>query len=1197
MEVSNSGSGVASPKFQFYAAATAGNASSEHVYGNPRAHGCRSAEQRSMDESEARTPVCASSAGFWSSHQPEVVSHPGYVALVHPRPQVAPGTSSKSPQIARMEETAFLARRSPSLHYHSIKQEELASYEYSSPPPRYNGILSPVNAVKSEWANAGFIEPCPISCPEELAASMPVISEDSQDGDLEYLGAFRTHTPWRPMMQMRSPGLTMISSEPVYHHVLATSAPGTRMEGIRSAELSSSSFSSSSSYSSYSSNDNASEGSAELLDHSEWSTRHHTTPFLDYSAFRSQTPLYPIWNPYPASQPSSDACSTTWSPEEGSESDNAWNEENYTVAPSIPVQPASHTVDFPKPTISLSSPNPTPAAPLESLQSAPLEFSSPTAVALAPNFSHVHVSKRKKTQYDIQKQARRMKVRTEKLEKLMPKPSPPSLPPPIASSSSDMRRSGRLKEIALVKKEFPESSEPLTSVPYTPPSSSLSSVPTVDLVVAKEKEKPLEPFEDEISSNSSIASPSVVPRFKVLPSLLTGASTPVIHSPAPPKATEKEKIDDLVPSILDTRSPPPPSLLSPDMVALSGMKGMKAKRSAEREKKTKMILFKKQSSSKLKETSRSKTNKLRVAPPNSNRDSVVKRGRPPKNPASTQPRTVRLRDPFSSVLNMFPWLDCGLNEQSVVQGAVSAAEAVSGIPSFSPSEPSYTADCPKSSPIPMLVQVQLDAQLQRQSKHVAGGVGRSSLRTGTGSKVLLSFIGPLAVLQNIALLPVYYFPKRIPTDFLTKLKKNHPEYFESVPSASSSSKGKSSVSDAKNGAKAQQSSTQKSDLSNSSDPASHGFLVFVAKFLDANDSLEYTFTDGSGYFGYTGLPQFEKVIQPVIDPSQPIGTKYRLTYTARVFSNNSTVANFNGKKRDLKLAVSAFQYHVPAPKPLETSTSPLIWAVSRVDSAASFVLHTQKGSHKKSAGSVFQTSYFIPRTISDPNTILYHRRKESKLVSKPQDSTPAAKPLVGSNPPFKASNPHQKSKEVDSKPRLLKEVQRVTRSTAPLFDPSPLLSSPSQESTPQYSAPSPCVSSSSMPQTLYSYSTQGSEVEFSSLSTAGSSSRSELHNRMQESHENTFGTFLEATESFETRKTTELLTLRIPSNAIKSAPQSAMSSKCSEFQILSNSNKENEPNGVISRKRPSPTSLLNLLSIVPQQDQPRVHTNTGPCPP
>jgi hypothetical protein len=409
--------------------------------------------------------------------------------------------------------------------------------------------------------------------------------------------------------------------------------------------------------------------------------------------------------------------------------------------------------------------------------------------------------------------------------------------------------------------------------------------------------------------------------------------------------------------------------------------------------------------------------------------------------------------------------------------------------------------------------------MQRQSES-ANGVGRSSLRTGTGSKIVISLTGPLSVVSLFETWPIYYFAKRMPHDFMARWKRSGGDGIVSPMTNNFSS-----------------SSSPPSNGSDSSSFGHPGFFVIIGEMPDASYELNFSFSDGRSFFGsIAGAPLVEKwkpedaslddfgfgskldnrgeketkspnPIQKPFSSSSSLGPDqmYKVTLTARIYSANSTVINFGGRKNNLKFTVRIFQYaahgmmlvgsggggrsfakdseetfspsssfssqhevqHSPsfAPSPSFISPpspprSPSVAAtmmsmgsnctlVSKVEASTLFALHSQKGSHKKSFSSSFSSNSRLSSSSSSSSSPYSLRRLTSSIqigTSSKSGTSPNGNKTQSSAAAGKRSSFSSVSDQ--HHPSSLGEIKRITRSTAPLFalpSPSP---SPSPSSYP-----------------------------------------------------------------------------------------------------------------------------------------------------
>lgn len=359
-------------------------------------------------------------------------------------------------------------------------------------------------------------------------------------------------------------------------------------------------------------------------------------------------------------------------------------------------------------------------------------------------------------------------------------------------------------------------------------------------------------------------------------------------------------------------------------------------------------------------------------------------------------------------------------------------------------------------PFPTLEGVTLDVQITRQSHHVMG-VSRNSLRTGTGSKVLLTFQGPLSALRALYTWPCHYYSKQDDAHATSGNHSSPPAAKAGQPSSSATSSSSSTPTTTP-----APSSRKIKSLGNityykargrlaSSLPSTDypGYFEISAEMPQGTSDLRFTFTDGMGFFGSSSgprvgtllrwvsnqqlreanasttfaakerhnqqavhlppsssaspastssLPASSSAASAALSPELPIAGDFvpitlaqldenaswanqqgKLTLIARVFSTNSRVSNFGGRKKDLRLNVMVQQFRhgssntAPATRgkladdsEFYSSPSALVPRTHEsnenktekkhewmIESGTTFVLHTQKGAHKKA--SVFKT--------------------------------------------------------------------------------------------------------------------------------------------------------------------------------------------------------------------------------------------------
>ena len=277
----------------------------------------------------------------------------------------------------------------------------------------------------------------------------------------------------------------------------------------------------------------------------------------------------------------------------------------------------------------------------------------------------------------------------------------------------------------------------------------------------------------------------------------------------------------------------------------------------------------------------------------------------------------------------------------------------------------YIAD---ASLIEQFNKITMTIEMQRQSEYI-DGISRNSLRTSTGSYVIISLHGPLQALHTISSCPRFYFPQKAP---------------KAIPN--------------------QKLSTQ-------------GYVIVTCKMPEATSNLIFTFAEfkvTSIIRDQLAVPKLQKKPKSKLKETGASSTSGsteladsntpqniegfgRMEIVTRVYSKNSKVSNFKlHQKTDLTVEVVMSMHEVtrrsktkvesalinlnvgrspylPAPIPECHCSSVKIWSLK---SSSFFHLHTQKGTHRN-------YEYRIPESYGQPRSLPSRHRNVDVDPPKP----------------------------------------------------------------------------------------------------------------------------------------------------------------------------------------------------------------------
>ena len=287
-------------------------------------------------------------------------------------------------------------------------------------------------------------------------------------------------------------------------------------------------------------------------------------------------------------------------------------------------------------------------------------------------------------------------------------------------------------------------------------------------------------------------------------------------------------------------------------------------------------------------------------------------------------------------------------------------------------------------PSRILSPLSMSVSMNRHSVNVAGA-DQASLRTNTGSRVMLTFEGPLPSLLALRAWPRFFFAREMPSDFVphvtigdsrqvagdSRSKRTIPRTTLSdepqLPSAANTrsvpqSRASKQPNVLRSTTQAKSKSTRKSTSSRYP-----GYFVIIAKLPEASTKLEFTFEEGFGMgskidddsievledeallgsgddsiaarlapvsinwprskkkqkeasemtfremtfasYSSSSLPSYQTYsLQDALELEGMAERRGRIVLAGRIFSRNSTVANFGGQKHSLHLNVSVEQY-------------------------------------------------------------------------------------------------------------------------------------------------------------------------------------------------------------------------------------------------------------------------------------------------